>query len=71
MVAPAERFGTIKKGMRGKVRTVGPINKTYDAKVILIDQVIDAASGTIRVRLALSNPGNAIPAGLNCCVKFK
>jgi membrane fusion protein (multidrug efflux system) len=71
VVAPAVRFGTIKKGMRGKVRTVGPINKTYDAKVILIDQVIDAASGTIRVRLALSNPGNAIPAGLNCYVKFK
>ena len=71
VVAPAELFGTIKKGMRGKVSTVGPINKTYDAKVILIDQVIDAASGTIRVRLALANPGNAIPAGLNCYVNFK
>lgn len=70
VVAPAERFGTIHKGMRGKVSTVGPINKTYEAKVILIDQVIDAASGTIRVRLVLANPDNAIPAGLNCYVEF-
>jgi membrane fusion protein (multidrug efflux system) len=70
VVAPAERFGTIKKGMRGKVSTIGPVSKTYDARVILIDQVIDAASGTIRVRLAMANPNNAIPAGLNCYVKF-
>lgn len=71
VVAPAERFGTIKKGMRGKVSTIGPVSKTFDARVILIDQVIDAASGTIRVRLALPNPDNAIPAGLNCYVEFK
>lgn len=71
VVAPAERFGTIKKGMRGKVSTIGPVSKTFDARVILIDQVIDAASGTIRVRLALPNPDNSIPAGLNCYVEFK
>jgi len=70
VVVPAEHVGTIKKGMRGKVSTVGPVSKNYNAKVILIDQVIDAASGTIRVRLALPNPKNAIPAGLNCYVKF-
>ena len=70
VVAPAERFGTIKKGMRAKVSTIGPVNGTYDARVTLIDQVIDAASGTIRVRLALANPGNVIPAGLKCVVKF-
>lgn len=71
VVVPAERFGTIKKGMRGKVKTVGPLAGSYDAKVTLIDQVIDAASGTIRVRLALANPKNAIPSGLRCYVKFK
>jgi RND family efflux transporter MFP subunit len=71
VVVPAELFGTIKKGMSGKVTTIGPVSNTYNAKVILIDQVIDAASGTIRVRLALPNPKNAIPAGLNCFVKFK
>ena len=71
VVMPAERFGTIKKGMRGKVTTVGPLAGSYDAKVTLIDQVIDAASGTIRVRLALRNPKNAVPSGLKCYVKFK
>ncbi len=70
-VAPAELYGTIKKGMRGKVKVLGPAVKTYDAKVSLIDQVIDAASGTIRVRLALANPKNKIPAGLRCFVKFE
>lgn len=69
-VAPADLYGTIKKGMRARVTTLGPQNKTYDAKVVLIDQVIDAASGTIRVRLELPNPNNKIPAGLRCNVTF-
>ena len=70
-VAPAELFGKIKKGMRGKVKVLAPKSKTYNAKVTLIDQVIDAASGTIRIRLALPNPENAIPAGRRCFVKIK
>lgn len=70
VVVPAERFGTIQKGMNGEINTLGPITKTYHAKVTLIDQVIDAASGTIRVRLELNNPENAIPAGLKCYIKF-
>lgn len=70
-VAPAELFGTIKKGMRGKVKVLAPKEKTYNATVTLTDQVIDAASGTIRVRLALPNPENAIPAGRRCFVKIK
>lgn len=70
VVAPAERFGTIKKGMSAKVTTIGPLSGTYDARVTLTDQIIDAASGTIRIRLALANPKNAIPAGLKCYVKF-
>jgi len=70
-VAPADLYGSIKKGMLAEVTTIGPQSKTYEAKVTLIDQVIDAASGTIRVRLALPNPGNKILAGLRCNVKFK
>ena len=70
-VAPAEIYGRIKKGMRGRVKVLGPASKTYEARVTLIDQVIDAASGTIRVRLALPNPGARIPAGLRCFVKVE
>ena len=70
VVVPAERFGTIKKGMQGKITTISPLSSTYDAKVILIDPIIDAASGTFRVRLALANPKNAITAGRGCYVQF-
>jgi len=70
-VAPADLYGTIREGMSGKVTTLGPLSKTYNAQVTLIDQVIDAASGTIRVRLELPNPENAIPAGLRCYVTFE
>ena len=38
--------------------------------VTVVDQVFDAASGTIGIRLELSNPDYAIPAGLKCQVRF-
>jgi multidrug efflux pump subunit AcrA (membrane-fusion protein) len=43
---------------------------TYSARITVIDRVIDAASGTFRIRLELPNPKNEIPAGLRCKVKF-
>ena len=43
--------------------------KPYAAKVSVIDRVIDAASGTFRVRLELRNPNHAIPAGLRCRIE--
>jgi RND family efflux transporter MFP subunit len=70
-VAPADLFGSIKKGMHGKVKVLGPKSNSYDATVVLTDKVIDAASGTIRVRLALPNPKNAIPAGRRCFVEIR
>jgi multidrug efflux pump subunit AcrA (membrane-fusion protein) len=36
----------------------------------VVDRVVDAASGTFRVRLELANPGNRIPAGIKCAVRF-
>ncbi len=69
-VAPADFYWKLKVGMAARVTTLGAKSETYRAKVILVDQVIDAASGTIRVRLALPNPGNNIPAGLRCNVDF-
>jgi multidrug efflux pump subunit AcrA (membrane-fusion protein) len=41
---------------------------TYQAKVVVVDKVIDAASGTMGVRLQLPNPDNKIPAGIRCSV---
>lgn len=39
-----------------------------DHRLLLTRQV--EASGTFRMRLELPNPGNRIPAGIKCSVKF-
>jgi multidrug efflux pump subunit AcrA (membrane-fusion protein) len=38
--------------------------------VVVVDKVVDAASGTLGVRLELPNPDNKIPAGIKCRVTF-
>lgn len=70
MVVPVEMFGKIKLGMAAKVNLSPLLSGTYKAKVIVIDKVIDAASGTFGVRLELRNPGNKIPAGIKCRLSF-
>ena len=40
------------------------------ATVTIVDQVLDAASGTIGIRLELPNPGYALPAGIRCHARF-
>lgn len=70
VIAPVSLFGRIRPGMTGEV-TLGPaMGGSHKAKVTVVDRVIDAASGTFGVRLELPNPGNRIPAGLKCNVRF-
>lgn len=40
------------------------------ARVSLVDKVLDAASGTYRARMLLPNADGKIPAGLRCRVQF-
>jgi len=47
-----------------------PFNRTYRAKVTVVDRVIDAASGTFGVRLELRNSDYSLPAGLKCKVRL-
>lgn len=68
--APVEMFGTIKVGLQAKVRPEAPIGGSYNAKVVIVDRVIDAASGTFGIRLEIPNPKNMLPAGLKCRVLF-
>lgn len=70
VVAPANRFNTIRPGSSALVTPdlTGSTERT--AKVVLVDPVIDAASNTFRVRLELPNPGNTIPSGLRCKIVF-
>ena len=69
VVLPASLYGKIKLGDRAEVTPETPRNR-YPAKVSVVDRVIDAASGTFGVRLELRNPGNLIPAGARCRVRF-
>jgi membrane fusion protein, heavy metal efflux system len=66
IIAPAALFGSIRKGMFAHVTPDVPSGSSIEAKVVLVDTLIDAASNTFRVRAELPNPGGAIPSGLRC-----
>ena len=70
VVVPVHLFGTIKLGMEGQVRLSPLLSGNYSARVVVVDRVVDAASGTFGVRLQLANPGYKIPAGIRCGVRF-
>jgi RND family efflux transporter MFP subunit len=70
VIVPVGMFGRIKIGQTAEVYPEAPVSGTYTAKVTVVDRVIDAASGTFGVRLALPNHDLKLPAGLKCRVKF-
>jgi len=67
---PTAYFGQIRADSRAKVRPELPIGGVYTASVTVVDRVLDAASGTFGVRLALPNPRLALPGGIRCKVAF-
>ena len=71
MFVPTSRYGEIRVGSVAEVRPEPPIGGTYAATVTAVDRVLDAASGTFGVRLALPNPGLLLPAGIRCKIVFK
>jgi len=70
VVVPVAQFGSIRNGMRAEVKPEAPVGGSYTATVVIVDKVVDAASGTFGVRLTLPNPSNRLPAGLKCTVGF-
>lgn len=68
--APVELLGQIKVGRQARVTLQEPLGSAYNVVVKIVDQVVDAASGTFGVRLELPNPNYALPAGLKCTVSF-
>jgi RND family efflux transporter MFP subunit len=70
VIVPVQYFGSVRPGMGGVVRPELPIGGEHQAVVTVVDRVIDAASGTFRVRLELPNPDHKLPAGLKCDVTF-
>lgn len=70
VVASAGLYGSIRKGMSAEVRPEKPSGSVYRGKVVVVDPVIDAASGTFGIRVELPNPNYSIPVGLGCRVRF-
>jgi membrane fusion protein, heavy metal efflux system len=66
VVVPASQFGQVRTGARHVVKADVPGVPGREATVTQVDQVIDAASNTFRVRLALDNADRAVPAGARC-----
>ncbi len=71
VIVPMSMYGVVERGMKARVRPEAPVGGEYMATVTIVDRVIDAASGTIGVRLELPNPKNKIPAGLKCRIEFE
>jgi cobalt-zinc-cadmium efflux system membrane fusion protein len=69
-IVPANLFNTILVGQLAVIKTDLTLFPSLSAKVVLVDRVIDPASNSFRVRLALPNPNRRIPAGLRCRVNF-
>lgn len=69
-IAPVELFGAVKQGMTAEIRLDPMLSGVYKARVVVVDRVIDAASGTFGIRLELPNPGNRVPAGIKCKARF-
>ena len=63
---PLDAYGKIGVGQSLEVIPESPVGGRYNAKLKIIDRVMDAASGTFGVRLELPNPGLKLPAGIKC-----
>lgn len=66
IVAPLPLFGQLRVGQKIQVTPELPGATTRTASIVQIDQVLDPASNTFRLRLDLPNADGSLPAGLRC-----
>lgn len=66
LVAPLQMFGQLKVGQQVHVTPELPGAAARSARIAQIDQVLDPASNTFRLRLELPNKDGKLPAGLRC-----
>ena len=71
VIVPARMFGRIGPGMTATVVPEFPEYGEHTATVIIVDQLIDAASSTFGVRLELPNAKRQMPSGMRCLVRFE
>lgn len=70
VAVPARLHGLLRVGIAGQVTWEIPRVGRHTAPITVVDPVIDAASGTIGVRLELPNPDHRLPAGTKCTVQL-
>ncbi|MGZ8982719.1 MAG: efflux RND transporter periplasmic adaptor subunit [Methylotenera sp.] len=70
MVVSAALYGSISQGMQLSVVPQMPNAQPLQAKVVLVDKLIDGASNTFRIRAEIPNKDSAIPSGLRCKVEL-
>ena len=70
IVVPASLFGSIRTGAWLPVLPELPNATPRQAKVVLVDALIDGPSNTFRARLELPNANYEVPAGLRCKVEL-
>lgn len=63
---PIGAYGKLALGQSVEVVPESSVAGRYQAKVKVIDRVMDPASGTFGVRLELPNAGLKLPAGIKC-----
>ena len=66
LMVPTAQYGAIARGDRVMIKPELPGAVAVSATVREVDRVLDAASNSFRVRLALPNPDRKLPAGLRC-----
>jgi len=70
VIVPVSWLGKVSVGTQAEILPEAPMNSVHVARVTVVDPVVDAASGTVGIRLELPNPKYHIPAGLKCKVRF-
>lgn len=70
VVLPRTAFGLIKPGMTATVYPEAPIGRKLYGRVIMVDAVVDGASGTFAAYIELRNDKRRIPSGIRCNATF-
>ncbi len=70
LLLPASYFGQISIKQKLMIKPESELIDGHMAHVIIVDPLIDSASGTFRVQLEMSNQGNKVPAGLPCTAQL-
>ncbi|MES9824487.1 MAG: efflux RND transporter periplasmic adaptor subunit [Candidatus Thiodiazotropha endolucinida] len=70
VVAPVSMLGKVKTGQLAMVRPELPVGGNHRAVVKIVDPILDAASGTFRIRLEIPNEDHSLTSGLRCQVRF-